>query len=65
MPNKAKSQAQFRLLKGIETGSIKPKGGLTRRKAGEMVGDQSPRGLPERLAPRGKPKKLSGQAKRI
>ena len=81
MPDKAKSKAQFRFLKGIETGSIPSRKGLGRKKAGEMLGDQSPKGLPERkrkvvgyddsrdlaifAAPKGKPKKLTGQARRV
>jgi hypothetical protein len=48
MPNKAHSKAQFRLLKGIESGSIPEKGSLTKEKAKEMLGGQSPNGLPER-----------------
>ncbi len=44
----AKSQAQFRLMKGICEGSIKPKGKLTRKVACEYVKDQSPKGLPKR-----------------
>ena len=48
MPNKATSKSQFRLFKGIAEGSIKPKGTLTKAKAAEMLGEQSPRGLPEK-----------------
>jgi hypothetical protein len=48
MPNKATSKAQFRLLKGVAQGSIPPKGGLSRQTAQEMLGGQSPQGLPER-----------------
>jgi hypothetical protein len=48
MPNKATSKAQFRLFKGIATGSIPPKNGLTRSKADEMLGGQSPKGLPNK-----------------
>lgn len=61
MPDKAKSKSQFRFLKGIETGSIPGRKGLGKKKAGEMLGDQSPKGLPERLTPKGKPKKLTGR----
>ena len=64
MPNKAKIRAQFRLFKGIESGAISAKPGLSKKKAAAMTGDQSPKGLPERLGPTGKPKKLSGQARR-
>lgn len=64
MPDKAKSKAQFRFLKGVETGSIK-KPGLSKKKAAEMLGNESPKGLPERLTPKGKPKKLTGQARRV
>lgn len=48
MPNKATSKAQWRLLKGISEGSIPPKGHLTKAKAAEMLGGQTPEGLPER-----------------
>ena len=44
----AKSRAQFRLMEGIKSGSIPPKGGLTKSKAAEYVSGQSPAGLPER-----------------
>ena len=44
----AKSRAQFRLMKGIAEGSIKPKGGLSKATASEFVGGQSPKGLPEK-----------------
>jgi len=49
MPNKASSKSQFRLFKGISEGTIAPKGGLTKEKATEMIGDQSPKGLPEKV----------------
>lgn len=42
----AKSKAQFRMMKGIAEGSIPPKGGLTRKTAGEYVEGQSPKKLP-------------------
>ena len=48
MSNKAKSKAQFRLLKGISEGSISAKGKLTKDVAKEMLGGQSSVGLPER-----------------
>lgn len=44
----AKTKAQFRLMKGIATGSIKPRGTLTRKVAREYVKGQSPKGLPKR-----------------
>jgi len=44
------SKAQFRLMKGIAEGSIKPKGTLTKAKAAEMVEGQTPQGLPEKVA---------------
>jgi hypothetical protein len=44
----AKSQAQFRLMKGIASGSIKPKDGLTKAKAAEYVAGQSPKKLPRK-----------------
>lgn len=52
MPNKAKSKSQFRLFQGIKHGSIAPKGGLTASKAGEMLGGQKSKGLPERKRPK-------------
>lgn len=64
VPNKAKSLAQFKFFKAVESGRAKKAGGLSPRKAAEMLGGQSPKGLPERLGPTGKPKKLTGQAKR-
>jgi hypothetical protein len=54
----AKSQAQFRLLKGIASGSIKPKDGLTKAKAAEYVAGQSPKKLPERKASKAKGNRL-------
>lgn len=44
----AKSKAQFQLFKGICTGSIKPKKGITRKVACEYVKGQSPKGLPKK-----------------
>ncbi len=64
MPNKATSKRQFRFLKAVASGKAKRAGGLSPAKAGELLGHQSPRGLPE-MAPKGKPKRLSGQAKRV
>ena len=48
MPNKAKSKQQFKFLEGIKHGSIPPKGGLNPDKASEMLGHQSPKGLPSK-----------------
>jgi len=48
----AKSQAQFRLLKGIAEGSIPPRGSLTQPMANEYVGHQSPKGLPPKVKPK-------------
>lgn len=50
MPNKATSKSQFRLLKGIAEGDIPERGTLTKEKAAEMLGDQIPQGLPEKVA---------------
>ena len=44
----ARSKAQFRLMKGIAMGTIKPKGKLTPAVAEEFVAGQSQAGLPER-----------------
>lgn len=62
MPDKAQSRAQFRFLQAAKAGKVK---GLKPKKAAEMLGDQSPKGLPERLTPQGKPKRLTGQARRV
>lgn len=52
----AKSKAQFRLMKGIAEGTIKPKKGLSQGKAKEFVKGQSYEGLPERKPKKGEPK---------
>ena len=44
----ARSKQQFKLMKGIAEGSIKPRGSLTRKVAREYVKGQSPKGLPKR-----------------
>lgn len=49
MPNKATSKSQFRFLKGIAEGSIPEHGTLTKEKAAEMLGSQTPKGLPEKV----------------
>ena len=48
MPDKAESKAQFRFLQGVKHGSIKSDS-LTPDKAGELLGHQSPKGLPEKI----------------
>jgi hypothetical protein len=48
MPNKAKSKSQFRFLQGVKHGAIQAKG-LSEQKAGEMLGHQSPKGLPSKV----------------
>ena len=51
----AKSKQQFKLMKGLATGSIKPRKGLpSRRVAREFVQGQSPKGLPARVKKRKK-----------
>ena len=45
----ARSKAQFRLMKGIAEGSIKPKGGLSKATAREFVAGQSPKKLPNKV----------------
>jgi hypothetical protein len=51
----ARSKAQFRLMKGIAEGGIKPRKGLpSRKEAAEFVEGQSPKGLPERVKKRKK-----------
>jgi len=46
MPGKAVSKAQFRFFHAVKSGSLKAPG-LSAGKAGEMLGHQSPKGLPE------------------
>jgi len=41
----AKSRAQFRFMKAVESGSIKPPG-LSRKEAAEYTNGQRPKGLP-------------------
>jgi len=54
----AKSKAQFRLMKGIAEGGIKPRKGLpSKKEAAEFVEGQSPKGLPERVKKRKKKSK--------
>lgn len=46
----AKSKQQFKLMKGIAEGSIKPRKGLPSKKvAEEFVDHQSPKGLPKHV----------------
>ena len=52
-----KSKAQFRFMKGICSGSIKPRKGLPSKKvACEFVKGQSPKGLPKKVKPKKKGK---------
>jgi hypothetical protein len=44
----AKSKAQFRFMKGVESGSIKAPG-LSKAKAAEFTSGQSPKGLPKKV----------------
>lgn len=44
----AKSVEQWKLMKGIAVGSIKPRGSLTKKVAREYIKGQSPKGLPRR-----------------
>jgi len=48
MPKKARSKVQLRYLRGVASGSVKSPS-LTPAKAAEMVGHQSPKGLPEKV----------------
>ena len=48
----AKSKKQFKLMKGICEGSIKPRGSLTKKVACEYVKGQSPKGLPKKVKKR-------------
>ena len=44
----AKSKAQFRFMKAVESGSVKAPG-LSKEKAAEFTKGQSPKGLPKRV----------------
>lgn len=46
MPNKAVSKNQYRWFRAVQSGSVKAPG-LSAEEAGEMIGHQSPKGLPE------------------
>lgn len=46
MPNKAVLRKQYRFFRAVQSGSVKAPG-LSAEKAGEMIGHQSPKGLPE------------------
>lgn len=52
MPNKATSKAQYRWFRAVQHGSVKAPG-LSPSEAKEMIGHQSPKGLPERKKKRG------------
>lgn len=45
MPNKAVSQAQYKFFRAVQGGDVKSPG-LSPEKASEMLGHQSPKGLP-------------------
>lgn len=47
MPNKAKSVAQFNYFQGVANGTINDKD-LSAKEAKELLGHQSPKGLPEK-----------------
>jgi hypothetical protein len=46
MPNKAVSKRQYRFFRAVQSGSVKASG-LSPQQAGEMIGHQSPKGLPD------------------
>jgi hypothetical protein len=53
MPNKAVSKKQYRFFRAVQSGSVHAPG-MSAQKAGEMLGHQSPKGLPEsKKKPRG------------
>jgi len=55
VPKKAQSVAQWKLFKAAEAGKAR-KGGLSQRKAHEMLeGQSSPKGLPKKLTGKAKP----------
>ena len=47
MPNKAKSKSQFRFFQAVKGGYAKDSD-MTAEQADEMLGHQSPKGLPEK-----------------
>ncbi len=49
MPNKAVSKKQYNFFRAVQGGSVKAPG-LSPDKAGEMLGHQSPKGLPNRAS---------------
>jgi hypothetical protein len=49
----ATSQAQFKMMKGICEGSIKPTKGITKKQACEFIDGQSPKGLPRKKSGKG------------
>jgi len=61
MPSKATSQAQYRFFRAVQGGYAKASG-LSSEKAGEMLGDQSPKGLPEKAHNR-VAKRMKGKSK--
>lgn len=52
----AVSKAQFRFLKGVESGSIKAPG-LSKKEAAEFTRGQKPKGLPEKKRKKRKAKR--------
>lgn len=50
MPNKAVSKRQHRYLRAVESGTARA-ARLSPARAGELLGHQSPAGLPERARP--------------
>jgi len=51
MPNKAVSKKQYRFFRAVQSGSVHAPG-MSAHKAGEMLGHQSPRSLPESTKPK-------------
>lgn len=63
---KATSRAQFRFMHAVAGGRAKSKPkGLSRAEAAEYVRGQATAGLPEYATPRGRPKRLTGRARRV
>jgi len=58
MPNKAVSKAQYRFFRAVQGGSVSAPG-LSPDKAGEMLGHQSSKGLPEKKKLKPPPRKHS------
>lgn len=62
MPNRATSKSQYRFFRAVQGGDAQADG-LSPEKAGEMIGSQSPKGLPEKKSSVKKTKKAKKKGK--